>query len=90
MPPALLADLAVIHRNAEHLSSLIDDVLDLNQSEAGEMALSREFAAYPEMLDAALTAVRPLFASKDLYLLADIARRPAARSTVIHCGSAKC
>ncbi len=73
VPPALLADLAVIHRNAEHLSSLIDDVLDLNQSEAGEMALSREFAAYPEILDAALTAVRPLFASKNLYLQADIA-----------------
>lgn len=71
VPPALLADLAVIHRNAEHLSSLIDDVLDLNQSEAGEMALSREYVAYPELLEAALTAVRPLFASKDLYLLAD-------------------
>ena len=29
LPPALLADLAVILRNAQHLASLIDDVLDL-------------------------------------------------------------
>jgi CheY-like chemotaxis protein len=73
IPPALLADLAVIHRNAEHLSSLIDDVLDLNQMETGDMTLSKELVAYPQVVDAALTAVRPLFDSKNLYLYAEIA-----------------
>lgn len=72
VPPALLADLSVIRRNAEHLSSLVDDVLDLNQSELGEMTLSREHTRYAEIVDTALTAVRPLFASKELYLLAEV------------------
>jgi signal transduction histidine kinase/CheY-like chemotaxis protein len=72
LPPALLADLAVIHRNAEHLSSLIDDVLDLSQSEAGEMMLSCEYIPYQELVAGALTAVRPLFVSKQLALAAEI------------------
>ncbi len=72
VPPALLADLAVIRRNADHLASLVDDVLDLNQSEMGEMTLSREHTAYAGVVEAAITAVRPLYASKGLYLLAEI------------------
>ena len=66
--PSLLADLRVIHRNATHLSELVDDVLDLNQIEAGQMALSKEFARADELVEAAVTAVRPLFESKRLYL----------------------
>ncbi len=42
LPPALLADLAIIRRNAEHLADLIDDVLDLSQIEANQVALSQE------------------------------------------------
>ena len=72
LPSALLADLAVIHRNSEHLSSLIDDVLDLSQIEQGEMALSKERACFGEIVDAAVVAVRPLFAAKGLYLRTDI------------------
>jgi len=73
LPPALLADLAVILRNAQHLSGLIDDVLDLSQIEAGQMALVREPVALPEVIAEALTAVRPLFESKGLALRADLA-----------------
>lgn len=72
VPPPLLADLDVIHRNAEHLSELIDDVLDLSQIEAGEMALTREAVSLGELVQVAMTAVRPLFESKALYLEADI------------------
>ncbi len=68
LPPALLADLAVIRRNSQHLSSLIDDVLDLSQIESGHMALSRERVDLPEIIDAAMVAVLPLFRSKGLYL----------------------
>jgi signal transduction histidine kinase/CheY-like chemotaxis protein len=68
IPPALLADLAIVLRNGQHLSSLIDDVLDLSQIEAGRMALIRERAALSEIIEAAVTAVRPLFDSKGLYL----------------------
>ena len=73
VPPALLADLAVIHRNSQHLSSLIDDVLDLSQIEVGQMALTRERAALHEIVEAAKVAVRPLFEAKDLSLQIEIA-----------------
>ena len=73
LPPALLADLEVIMRNSQHLSDLIDDVLDLSQVEAGQMALTREHVSLPEVVDAAVTAVRPLFDSKGIYLRCAVA-----------------
>jgi len=66
--PALLADLGVICRNAEHLSGLVDDVLDLSQIEANHMALSREFVDFAAVVDTAVSAIKPLFTSKRLYL----------------------
>src|SRR5690606_8851695 len=78
--PALLADLAVIQRNAEHLAELIDDVLDLSQIDARQMALSREPVALQEIIEEAATAVRPLFHSKGLYLESTIAENLPAIS----------
>ena len=72
LPAALVADLNVILRNSQHLSNLIDDVLDLSQIEAGQMALTRENVAIREIVEAAMLAVRPLFDSKKLYLRAEI------------------
>ncbi len=68
LPPALLSDLNVILRNSQHLSSLIDDVLDLSQIEAGRMALTKERVALGQIVEAACTAVRPLYESKGLTL----------------------
>ena len=68
LPPKLLADLQVILRNSTHLSELIDDVLDLSQINADRMALSKEQVSLRELVDAAVTAVQPLFESKKLYL----------------------
>jgi len=73
VPVALLADLSVVHRNSTHLSSLIDDVLDLSQIEQDEMALSKERVHFEEILEAAIEAVRPLYRAKGLYLRKDIA-----------------
>ena len=72
IPPALLADLAVVLRNSQHLSSLIDDVLDLSQIEAGRMALTKERVALREIIEAAAVAVRPLYGSKGLYLETEV------------------
>ena len=72
LPPTLLADLDVIHRNADHLSHLINDVLDLSQIEADQMALSREHAQIAELIDEATTSVRPLYQSKGLYLHTEV------------------
>jgi signal transduction histidine kinase/CheY-like chemotaxis protein len=68
IPPALLADLTVVLRNSQHLSSLIDDVLDLSRVEAGRMALTKERVRFEEIIEAAFTALRPLYESKGLYL----------------------
>lgn len=74
LAPALLADLEVVHRNSQHLSSLIDDVLDLSQIEAGRVALTKEQVRLYEVVEAAATAVRPLFTAKGLRLETDIPR----------------
>jgi signal transduction histidine kinase/DNA-binding response OmpR family regulator len=68
IPPALLADLQVVLRNSQHLSSLVNDVLDLSQINAGRMALVKEHVPIAEIIEAAEIAVRPLFASKGLAL----------------------
>lgn len=72
IPPALLADLDVILRNSQHLSKLIDDVLDLSQIEAGQMALTKERVALHEIVQTATIAVRPLFDSKGLSLETEV------------------
>ncbi len=72
LPPRLLADVAVIQRNAQHLASLVDDVLDLSRVEAGQMAVSREWVSLRDIVEAAVVAVRPLFESKGLRLVIDV------------------
>ncbi len=54
---ALLADMNVILRNSQHLSRLVDDVLDLSQIETGRMALSKEWASiWNELMAGAILA----------------------------------
>lgn len=68
IPPALLADVDTILRNSQHLSRLVDDILDLSQVEAGRMALTKEWASLAEIIDEAVSAVKGLFDTKGLYL----------------------
>ncbi len=68
LPPALLADIAAIQRNSQHLASLVDDVLDLSRAEAGRMVLNKEWTSLQKIIDAAALAVQALFESKGLYL----------------------
>lgn len=72
LPPAALADVDVILRNARHLASLVDDVLDLSQSEAQTSSLRKEPVSLSEIADEAMIAVRPLFESKRLKLTVSI------------------
>ena len=68
LPPALLADVAAIQRNSQHLANLINDVLDMSQIEAQRMTLTREWNALSDIVEGAVLAVRPLFESRGLYL----------------------
>jgi signal transduction histidine kinase/CheY-like chemotaxis protein len=71
LPPTLLADIAAIQRNSQHLSKLVDDVLDLSQIEAGRMALSKEWTSVHEVVETAALTTYALFDSKGLYLKVD-------------------
>jgi signal transduction histidine kinase/CheY-like chemotaxis protein len=72
LPAALLTDITAIRRNTEHLSNLVNDVLDLSQVETGRMALSKEWVSISEIVDSALSVVKGLFESKGLNIIMNI------------------
>lgn len=68
LPPALLEDLKIVHRNCEYLSKLINDVLDLSQAEVGRLTLHKEWVNLTEEIEAVVAGVRPLLEKKQLSL----------------------
>ncbi|MBE2236494.1 MAG: hybrid sensor histidine kinase/response regulator [Caldilineaceae bacterium] len=72
LPRTLIADIAAIHRNGQHLQKLIDDVLDLSQIDMRRMALSKERTDLATLIHEAMEAVRYLFESKGLELNTNI------------------
>jgi signal transduction histidine kinase len=72
LPPTLLADMNVILRNSQHLSRLVDDVLDLSQIEMGRMALNKEWADVEGIIEMAAEAMRPLFQTKGIDLVTEV------------------
>ncbi|MDI7277186.1 MAG: ATP-binding protein [Anaerolineae bacterium] len=72
LPATLLADLGAIHTNARHLASLVDDVLDLSQVEAGRMALSKSWTSLPAIIEEVTRQVGSLYDSKGLGLRIDV------------------
>ncbi|MEM7343474.1 MAG: ATP-binding protein, partial [Chloroflexota bacterium] len=74
IPPLLLQSLEIVQRNTDHLATMIDDVLDLSQAEAGQLALHREWVDLaPEIEKAVAAVVLPLIEKKGLYLQLSIA-----------------
>jgi len=72
LPASLMTDINAIQRNSQHLLSLVNDVLDLSQVEAGHMALSREWVDPQNIIQSAAAVARGLFDSKGLYLSLDL------------------
>ena len=66
LPPEMNHDLAIVHRNCQHLSRMIDDVLDLTRAESGRLELHRESVDLAALVDTAVEAVRPLVEKKGL------------------------
>ena len=72
LPPEMENDLGVVLRNCQHLSSMIDDVLDLTRVEAGKVRLHQDWIRLAEIVTEAVNAVRPLVEKKNLFLHVDV------------------
>lgn len=72
LPDVYRGDIEAIYRNACHLSSLIDDVLDLGQIDADRMALHKEDVPIALIIDEAVTTTLGLFEDKGLTLERDV------------------
>ena len=77
LPATYRGDVEAMYRNACHLSSLIDDVLDLSQIEAGRMGLYKERVALAQVVDEAVSAITTLFKDrKGLSLTVELPQQP--------------
>jgi signal transduction histidine kinase/CheY-like chemotaxis protein len=64
--PKMREDLRVVHRNCEHVSKMIDDILDLTRIEAGHQAIHREWVDLQEIVEDSIMAIRALLETKRL------------------------
>jgi signal transduction histidine kinase/CheY-like chemotaxis protein len=85
LPATLLADVAAIHRNSQHLASLINDVLDISQVEVRRMRLNKEWVSLGEVVEGAVLTVKPLFTSQQIYLRTGI----PTDLPLLHCDSTR-
>ena len=68
----MLKDIQIIHRNSEHLSKMINDVLDLSQIEANRLILRSRWMNLASEIQDAVGVVKPLLDRKGLRLEMDI------------------
>ena len=68
LPFEMEKDLQVVLRNCRHLSSMIDDVLDLTRVETGHLTLHKERVDLVGVIDEAVQTVFPLAEKKGLAL----------------------
>ncbi|MCD6519011.1 MAG: hybrid sensor histidine kinase/response regulator [Anaerolineae bacterium] len=68
LPSAYVKDIESIHRNAQHLAALVDDILDLARIEAAKLPLSRDRVDLKDVVQRTFQIVQPLAERKGLYL----------------------
>ena len=67
IPPELLEDMKIVNRNCDHLLHLVDDILDLSRTEAGQLTLHQEWIEITGIVNEAIELVKPLLKKKELY-----------------------
>ncbi len=72
LPAGLLADIHVIHQNAQHLLKLVNDILDLSQMDVAYMTITREPVRIDGFIQSALQEFAQLIASRGLKLEMEI------------------
>ncbi len=73
LPPAYLRDLSVVYRNASHLQSLVNDVLDLARLESAYMSLDARELDIRSVIEDAVNTARGLVERRGLVLQTDLA-----------------
>lgn len=68
LPPDMQTALARTQRNAETLLNLINNLLDMNKVECGEMTFAMEDESLPEILHEAIQIVEPIANQKEIAL----------------------
>ena len=77
LAPQQRADVQRIATGADHLLTLINDVLDLSRIEAGKLEVSLESIAVADLVRAALAEMRPLALERNLLLRETLPESPA-------------
>jgi GAF domain-containing protein/anti-sigma regulatory factor (Ser/Thr protein kinase) len=73
LPPRAAGVLERVQNNGKHLLALINDVLDLSKIEAGQLVLTLEDYALPDVVQSVVSATESLAHNKGLTFSADIA-----------------
>lgn len=73
LPPAYLRELSIVHRNAMHLQSLVDDVLDLSRIEAAQMTLVMVPTPLNTLIHEVVNTARSLVETRGLEFYTEIA-----------------
>ena len=72
LPESYRVDVQAIYRNACHISSLVDDILDLSQIDSHRMGLEKELISVAEVAGEAVTSIDALYADAGLTLTLDV------------------
>lgn len=72
LPPDYLSDIRTIYRNGKHLQSLINDVLDISQIEAGQMAVVKEEVSIRDIILEASNMLRDQILNTGLDFVIDV------------------
>jgi signal transduction histidine kinase/CheY-like chemotaxis protein len=76
LPENYRGDVEAIYRNATHLSTLVDDVLDLAQIDASRLGLERTWADLGRIVEEAVGLVGAIFRDKGLQLRSQVGGLP--------------
>ncbi len=68
LPPKLMADVTLIHRHAQHLLKLVNDILDLSQMDANHLTVQQEVVPARELVDRAVVEYEELIRQRGLSL----------------------
>jgi len=75
-PEEMATHVAVLERNVDHMSNLVEDLLDMSRFERGKLTLQREDVVLQNLLGDAIQWHNPLAARKVIALIADLPPAP--------------